>query len=227
MQSFSSPPTGERGGIAGIGVDTATVARLEKSLARPGFLQRVYGPQEQAALALLSPAHAAQSAAAAWAAKEALGKALGCASGGYTAASRAVVALLRQKSRPYLFSNTLAPAMAGAALKTLELLEAAGEDRVQLAENTRYFRARMAEEAFDVVPGEHPIVAVMLYDAKLATAFAARMLELGVYVVGFCYPVVPQGKARIRVQLSAAHTREDLNFAVDCFKKVRAELAAK
>ena len=156
-----------------------------------------------------------------------LGKALGGASGGYTAASRAVVALLRQKSRPYLFSNTLAPAMAGAALKTLELLEAAGEDRVQLAENTRYFRARMAEEAFDVVPGEHPIVAVMLYDAKLATAFAARMLELGVYVVGFCYPVVPQGKARIRVQLSAAHTREDLNFAVDCFKKVRAELAAK
>ena len=105
-----------------------------------------------------------------------------------------MVALLRQKSRPYLFSNTLAPAMAGAALKTLELLEAAGEDRVQLAENTRYFRARMAEEAFDVVPGEHPIVAVMLYDAKLATAFAARMLELGVYVVGFCYPVVPQGK---------------------------------
>ena len=156
-----------------------------------------------------------------------LGKALGGASGGYTAASRAVVALLRQKSRPYLFSNTLAPAMAGAALKTLAHLEAAGEDRVQLAENTRYFRARMAEEAFDVVPGEHPIVAVMLYDAKLATAFAARMLELGVYVVGFCYPVVPQGKARIRVQLSAAHTREDLNFAVDCFKKVRAELAAK
>ena len=156
-----------------------------------------------------------------------LGKAFGGALGGFTTGRKEIIDLLRQRSRPYLFSNTLAPAMAGAALKTLELLEAAGEDRVQLAENTRYFRARMAEEAFDVVPGEHPIVAVMLYDAKLATAFAARMLELGVYVVGFCYPVVPQGKARIRVQLSAAHTREDLDFAVDCFKKVRAELAAK
>ena len=156
-----------------------------------------------------------------------LGKALGGASGGYTAASPRCggASAPEEPSVPVL--NTLAPAMVGAALKTLELLEAAGEDRVQLAENTRYFRARMAEEAFDVVPGEHPIVAVMLYDAKLATAFAARSWSWAFMWWASAILSYRRGKARIRVQLSAAHTREDLDFAVDCFKKVRAELAAK
>lgn len=156
-----------------------------------------------------------------------LGKALGGASGGYTAASREVVDLLRQKSRPYLFSNTVAPAIVCGSLKMFDILEQSSEARDTLWENTRYFRRKMAEAGFDVIPSEHPIAAVMLYDAKLANRFADRMLKKGVYVVGFCYPVVPRDKARIRVQISAAHTREQLDFAVRCFCEVRDELAAE
>lgn len=152
------------------------------------------------------------------------GKALGGASGGYTAASKEIVALLRQRSRPYLFSNTVAPAICAATLKTIELLTSSTELRDRVHENTRYFRDKLSAVGFDVLPGHHPIVAVMLYDAKVAGEFAARMLEKGVYVVGFSYPVVPQGKARIRTQVSAAHTKEDLDFAVDCFHAVKEEM---
>ena len=156
-----------------------------------------------------------------------LGKALGGASGGYTAASQEVVDLLRQKSRPYLFSNTVAPAIVCGSLKMFDILEQSSEARDTLWENTRYFRQKMTEAGFDIIPSEHPITAVMLYDAKLANEFADRMLKKGVYVVGFCYPVVPRDKARIRVQISAAHTKEQLDFAVRCFCEVREELAAK
>lgn len=152
------------------------------------------------------------------------GKALGGASGGYTAARKEIVELLRQRSRPYLFSNTVAPAICAATLKTLELLTASTQLRDRVHENTAYFRAALEKVGFDVLPGQHPIVAVMLYDAKTAQEFAARMLEKGVYVVGFCYPVVPDGKARIRTQVSAGHTREDLDFAVRCFAEVKAEM---
>ena len=152
------------------------------------------------------------------------GKALGGASGGFTAARQEIVDLLRQRSRPYLFSNTVAPAICAASIKTLELLTASTELRDRVHENTAYFREKLSELGFDVLPGSHPIVAVMLYDAKVAGEFAARMLEKGVYVVGFSYPVVPQGKARIRTQVSAGHTREDLDFAVACFKAVKAEM---
>ena len=152
------------------------------------------------------------------------GKALGGASGGYTAARQEIVDLLRQRSRPYLFSNTVAPAICAASIKTLELLTASTELRDRVHENTAYFREKLSELGFDVLPGSHPIVAVMLYDAKVAGEFAARMLEKGVYVVGFSYPVVPQGKARIRTQVSAGHTKEDLDFAVQCFKEVKAEM---
>ncbi len=152
------------------------------------------------------------------------GKALGGASGGYTAARKEIVELLRQRSRPYLFSNTVAPAVCAATLKTLELLTASTQLRDRVHENTAYFRAALEKVGFDVLPGHHPIVAVMLYDAKTAQEFAARMLEKGVYVVGFCYPVVPDGKARIRTQVSAGHTREDLDFAVRCFAEVKAEM---
>ena len=152
------------------------------------------------------------------------GKALGGASGGFTAAQQEIVDLLRQRSRPYLFSNTVAPAICAASIKTLELLTASTELRDRVHENTAYFREKLSELGFDVLPGSHPIVAVMLYDAKVAGEFAARMLEKGVYVVGFSYPVVPQGKARIRTQVSAGHTREDLDFAVACFKAVKAEM---
>lgn len=152
------------------------------------------------------------------------GKALGGASGGYTAARQEIVDLLRQRSRPYLFSNTLAPAVCAASLKTLELLTASTELRDKVHENTAYFRERLSKLGFDVLPGSHPIVPVMLYDAKVAGEFAARMLEKGVYVVGFSYPVVPQGKARIRTQVSAGHTREDLDFAVQCFQEVKKEM---
>ncbi len=152
------------------------------------------------------------------------GKALGGASGGYTAARQEIVDLLRQRSRPYLFSNTLAPAVCAASLKTLELLTAYTELRDKVHENTAYFRERLSKLGFDVLPGSHPIVPVMLYDAKVAGEFAARMLEKGVYVVGFSYPVVPQGKARIRTQVSAGHTREDLDFAVQCFQEVKKEM---
>ncbi len=152
------------------------------------------------------------------------GKALGGASGGYTAARQEIVDLLRQRSRPYLFSNTLAPAVCAASLKTLELLTASTELRDKVHENTAYFRERLSKLGFDVLPGSHPIVPVMLYDAKIAGEFAARMLEKGVYVVGFSYPVVPQGKARIRTQVSAGHTKEDLDFAVQCFQEVKKEM---
>ena len=152
------------------------------------------------------------------------GKALGGASGGYTAARQEIVDLLRQRSRPYLFSNTLAPAICAASLKTLELLMASTELRDKVHANTAYFREQLSKLGFDVLPGTHPIVPVMLYDAKVAGEFAARMLEKGVYVVGFSYPVVPQGKARIRTQVSAGHTREDLDFAVQCFREVKEEM---
>ena len=152
------------------------------------------------------------------------GKALGGASGGYTAARQEIVDLLRQRSRPYLFSNTLAPAICAASLKTLELLTASTELRDKVHANTAYFREQLSKLGFDVLPGTHPIVPVMLYDAKVAGEFAARMLEKGVYVVGFSYPVVPQGKARIRTQVSAGHTKEDLDFAVQCFREVKEEM---
>lgn len=153
-----------------------------------------------------------------------LGKALGGASGGYTAAKKVVIDLLRQRSRPYLFSNTLAPAICAASLKTLELLTASTELRDRVHANAAYFREQLGKVGFDVLPGQHPIVVVMLYDAKVAGEFAARMLEKGVYVVGFSYPVVPQGKARIRTQVSAGHSKEDLDFAVKCFAEVKREM---
>jgi glycine C-acetyltransferase len=153
-----------------------------------------------------------------------LGKALGGASGGYTSGRREIIELLRQRSRPYLFSNTLAPVIAGASLKALELLKESTGLRDTLEENTRYFRQAMTEAGFNIAPGEHPIVPVMLGDAALATRFADAMLSRGVYVIGFSYPVVPQGKARIRTQISAAHTREDLERAVAAFIDVKNEL---
>ena len=153
-----------------------------------------------------------------------LGKALGGASGGYTSARQEIVDLLRQRSRPYLFSNTLAPAIAAASIKVFDMLSESTALRDKVHENARYFRAEMEKAGFDLLPGEHPIVPVMLYDAKIANEFAARMLEKGVYVVGFCYPVVPKGRDRIRTQISAGHTKEDLDFAVQCFKEVKAEM---
>ncbi len=153
-----------------------------------------------------------------------LGKALGGAMGGFTSGRKEIVEMLRQRSRPYLFSNTLAPAIVGASIRVLDLLSSSTELRDQLEENTRYFREKMTAAGFDITPGEHPIVPVMLYDAKLAQEFAAQMLKEGIYVVGFYYPVVPQGKARIRVQLSAAHTRAHLDQALAAFAKVGREL---
>ena len=152
------------------------------------------------------------------------GKALGGASGGYTAARKEIVDLLRQKSRPYLFSNALAPSICAASIKTLDMLEESTALRDKVHENTRYFREKLSALGFDVLPGSHPIVPIMLYDAKVAQEFAARMLKKGVYVVGFCYPVVPMGKARIRTQISAGHTKEDLDFAVKCFGEVKKEM---
>ncbi|MGW0085673.1 glycine C-acetyltransferase [Streptomyces sp. NPDC003393] len=153
-----------------------------------------------------------------------LGKALGGASGGYVAARAEIVALLRQRSRPYLFSNTLAPVIAAASLKVLDLLESADDLRVRLAENTALFRSRMTEEGFDILPGDHAIAPVMIGDAAKAGRMAELLLERGVYVIGFSYPVVPQGQARIRVQLSAAHSTADVDRAVDAFVAARAEL---
>ena len=155
------------------------------------------------------------------------GKALGGASGGYTAARQSIVDLLRQRSRPYLFSNTVAPAICAATIRTIELLEKSTELRDRVHENGRYFREKMEALGFDMLPGEHPIVPVMLYDPKVAHEFARRMLEKGVYVVAFCYPVVPKGKDRIRTQISAGHTKEDLDFAVECFRQVREEMGLK
>ncbi len=156
-----------------------------------------------------------------------LGKALGGASGGYTSAKQEIVDLLRQRSRPYLFSNTLAPSICAAAIRTFDMLMEGCDQLDKLNENTQYFRRRLVGEGFDIAEGTHPIVPVMLYDAKIAQEFARRMLEKGVYVVGFCYPVVPMGKARIRTQVSAAHTREDLDFALKCFIEVRNEMGLK
>ena len=153
-----------------------------------------------------------------------LGKALGGASGGYTSGRREVIEMLRQRSRPYLFSNTLAPAIAGASLKVLDLLTESTALRDKLEANTKFFRAEMTARGFNILPGTHPIVPLMLGDAPLAQRFAEAMLARGVYVVGFFYPVVPQGKARIRTQISAAHSREDLEFAIGQFTAVRAEI---
>ena len=153
-----------------------------------------------------------------------LGKALGGASGGYTSGRKEIIELLRQRSRPYLFSNTLAPVIAGASLETIRLLKASTSLRDALEENTRYFREAMTKAGFDIAPGQHPIVPVMLGDAALAARFAEAMLGRGVYVIGFSYPVVPQGKARIRTQISAAHTRENLEQAVKAFIEVKHEL---
>ncbi|MEV0350563.1 glycine C-acetyltransferase [Nonomuraea sp. NPDC050680] len=150
-----------------------------------------------------------------------LGKALGGASGGYVAARKEICELLRQRSRPYLFSNSLAPVIASASLRILDLLETSSEAREQLRANTARFRAKMAEAGFDILPGDHPITPVMIGDAAEAGAMAERLLELGVYVIGFSYPVVPHGQARIRVQLSAAHSAEDVDRAVDAFIKAR------
>ena len=152
------------------------------------------------------------------------GKAMGGASGGYTAARKPIVDLLRQRSRPYLFSNTLAPAICAATLRTIDLLEESTALRDKVHENAAYFRAGMEKLGFDLLPGEHPIVPVMLYDPKVAHEFARRMLDKGVYVVAFCYPVVPKGKDRIRTQISAGHTKEDLDFAIKCFGEVKQEM---
>jgi glycine C-acetyltransferase len=153
-----------------------------------------------------------------------LGKALGGASGGFTTGRQHIIDLLRQRSRPYLFSNTLPPPLVAAGIKVFEMLSATTELRDRLERNTQYFRGRMTEAGFDIKPGEHPIVPVMLYDAPLSQRFAARLLEEGIYVIGFFYPVVPQGEARIRVQVSAAHATEHLDRAVDAFTKVGKEL---
>ena len=153
-----------------------------------------------------------------------LGKALGGASGGYTSGRREIIEMLRQRSRPYLFSNTLAPVIAGASLEALSLLKQTTRLRDTLENNTRYFRQAMTDAGFAITPGEHPIVPVMLGDAALAAKFAEAMLERGVYVIGFSYPVVPQGKARIRTQISAAHTQADLEKAVQAFIAVKQQL---
>ena len=153
-----------------------------------------------------------------------LGKALGGASGGYTSGRREIIEMLRQRSRPYLFSNTLAPSIAGASLKVLELLTESTALRDALEANTKFFRAEMTARGFDILPGTHPIVPIILGEASLAQRFAEAMLARGVYVTGFFYPVVPQGKARIRTQISAAHTREDLAFASEQFAAVQAAL---
>lgn len=153
-----------------------------------------------------------------------LGKALGGASGGYTSGRKEIIELLRQRSRPYLFSNTVAPAIVGASLKALELLMQSTELRDRLEANTKFFRDGIAKLGFTVLPGQHPICPVMLGDATLATKMADALLEKGIYVIGFSYPVVPQGQARIRTQISAAHTREDLEFALEQFAAVGKEL---
>ena len=153
-----------------------------------------------------------------------LGKALGGASGGFTSGRKEIIDMLRQRSRPYLFSNTLAPAIAGASIAVLDMLSETTSLRDKLESNTKYFREKMTEAGFDIKPGFHPIVPVLLYDAKIAQNFAAKMLVEGIYVIGFFYPVVPQGKARIRVQLSAAHEQHHLDKAIAAFTKVGKEL---
>ncbi|MEM9548309.1 MAG: glycine C-acetyltransferase [Bacteroidota bacterium] len=152
------------------------------------------------------------------------GKAMGGASGGFTAASKEIVDMLRQRSRPYLFSNTLAPSIVGASIKVIDILESSTALRDKLEENTAFFRKEMTEAGFDIIPGTHPIVPVMLYDAPLSQKFANRLLDEGIYVIGFFYPVVPKGKARIRTQISAGHSRAQLEKAVAAFTKVGKEL---
>ena len=153
-----------------------------------------------------------------------LGKALGGASGGFTSGRKEVIDMLRQKSRPYLFSNTLAPSIVGASIAVLDMLTATTELRDKLEYNTRYFRSKMTEEGFDIKPGDHPIVPIMLYDAKLAQNMAAKLLDEGIYVIGFFFPVVAKGQARIRVQLSAAHEQAHLDKAIAAFTKIGKEL---
>lgn len=153
-----------------------------------------------------------------------LGKALGGASGGFTSGKKAVIEMLRQRSRPYLFSNTLAPSIVGASIAVLDMLTETTELRDKLEYNTKYFRAKMTEAGFDIKPGDHPIVPIMLYEATVAQQFAAALLEEGVYVIGFFYPVVAKGMARIRVQLSAAHTQAHLDKAIAAFTKVGRQL---
>ena len=153
-----------------------------------------------------------------------LGKALGGAMGGYTTAKKEIIEMLRQRSRPYLFSNSLAPAIVGASIKVFDMLEKDTSLRDQLADNTEYFKSGMKAAGFDIIDGDSAIVPVMLYDAKLSQEMASKLLEKGIYVIGFFYPVVPKGKARIRVQLSAAHTREHLDKAIDAFTQVGKEL---
>lgn len=153
-----------------------------------------------------------------------LGKALGGASGGFTSGRNEIIDMLRQRSRPYLFSNTLAPSIVGASIAVLDMLTETTELRDKLESNTKYFREKMTAAGFDIKPGVHPIVPVMLYDAKLSQDFANKMLEEGIYVIGFYYPVVPQGKARIRVQMSAAHDKHHLDKAIEAFVKVGKEL---
>lgn len=153
-----------------------------------------------------------------------LGKALGGASGGYTSASKSITDLLRQRSRPYLFSNTLAPAIAASACKAFDMISSTTKYRDILEKNTEYFRTKMKEASFDIPDGTHPIVPIMLYDAKVSQEVARRMLQKGVYVTGFFYPVVPKGKARIRMQISAAHTKQDLDCAINAFIECMKEL---
>ena len=153
-----------------------------------------------------------------------LGKALGGASGGYTSGRKEIIDLLRQRSRPYLFSNTLAPAIAGASMAVFDILEKDTSLRDHLEETTAYYREELTKEGFDIIPGVHPIVPVMLYDERLAGEYAKRMMEKGVYVVAFSYPVVPKGKARIRTQVCATHTKDDIDYIVKCFKEVRDEI---
>ncbi len=153
-----------------------------------------------------------------------LGKALGGASGGYTSAKKEIIALLRQRSRPYLFSNTLAPSIAAASIKTLEILSRSTEYRDKLEENTKYFREGIKKIGLEIIESEHPIVPIMLGDSLVAQKFAQKMLEKGIYVIGFYYPVVPKGKARIRTQISACHTKEDLDLALKAFSECKEEL---
>ncbi|MBQ9425069.1 MAG: glycine C-acetyltransferase [Erysipelotrichaceae bacterium] len=153
-----------------------------------------------------------------------LGKALGGASGGYTTGRKEIIDLLRQRSRPYLFSNSVAPAIVGAALELFTMLEESTALRDHLEDVTSYYRKRLKEEGFDIIDGVHPCVPVMFYDEKITAEFARRMVEKGVYVVAFSYPVVPKGKARIRTQVCADHTKEDIDFVIDCFKQVREEM---
>lgn len=153
-----------------------------------------------------------------------LGKALGGASGGYTSGRKEIIDLLRQRSRPYLFSNSLAPAITGASIELFDMLSESTALRDHLEEVTAYYRSRLTEEGFDIIDGVHPCVPVMLYDEKIAAAFAKKMMEKGVYVVAFSYPVVPKGKARIRTQVCAGHTKEDIDFVLNCFVEVRKEM---